>query len=90
MGSERQRLTTEQFLQEPERRVFRWVTGIGAVLAYLGAVVATYTLIFLVALGEASLPTAFMHWLGAAVLAELAPIFAYLTRMVWDIRSEGE
>lgn len=67
----------------PEEQVFRWVTGISIVCAYLGSVGATFCLIYLVAFGEASLPTSFMHWLGATMLAELAPLFLWLTRFVW-------
>ncbi len=82
--ADRSQLTPEPFFL-PESGVFRWVTGIVIVVTYIGAVVATYVLIFLVALGHANLPTVFMDGLGVAALAELVPVFLLFTRAVWGI-----
>ena len=76
-------LYARPFSAPPQAALFRNLTGVVIILAYLGSVVATYTLIYLVAFGEASLSSSFMQWLGAIAFSEIGPLIVLLTRIVW-------
>ena len=50
---------------------------------FFGTVVATYVIIFFLGFGLMHLPSAFIHWLGAATVGEVAGLLGYIIKRVF-------
>ena len=71
------------FLDWRQRYQIRSATSWTIILLYGASVALTWTLVYLVAFGVATMEASFLQWLGGAILAELAPAFVLLLRNVW-------